>query len=79
MTQTHFRESLAMAQYWVTGGEYASTDFREMAKGANPQKFGPFKTYEEARAAWLAHSFASVDNCHVRYTIEQDGKSSTTH
>lgn len=64
-----------MAKYWVTGGEYASTDFREMAKGATPQKLGPFKTYEEARAAWLAQSFANVDNCHVRYTIVQDGKS----
>jgi hypothetical protein len=66
-----------MATYWVTGGEYASTDFREMAKGSVPQRFGPFKTYEEARAAWLAHSFANVDNCHVRFTIIRDDEGST--
>lgn len=61
-----------MANFWVTGGEYASTEFRDMAPGASPQRFGPFKTYEDARAAWLAHSFANVDNCHVRFTIIRD-------
>ena len=67
-----------MANFWVTGGEYASTEFRELAKGATPQRFGPFQTYEEARAAWMAHSFASVDNCHVRYTIVSDDKTGST-
>ena len=61
-----------MAKFWVTGGEYASTDFRDMAKGAKPERYGPFDTYEDARAAWLAHSFANVDNCHVRFTITRD-------
>ena len=61
-----------MANFWVTGGEYASTDFREMAKGASPQRFGPFPTYEEARVAWMAHSFAHVDNCNVRFVIVND-------
>jgi hypothetical protein len=61
-----------MTNYWVIGGEYASTDFREMADGGSPRKYGPFKTYEEARAAWLAHSWANVDNCHVRFTIASD-------
>lgn len=61
-----------MANFWVVGGEYASTDFRDMANGGKPQKYGPFKTYEEAKAAWLAHSWANVDNCHVRFTITRD-------
>jgi len=61
-----------MASFWVTGGEYASTEFRDMAKGVSPQRFGPFQTYEEARVAWMAHSFAHVDNCNVRYTIVND-------
>lgn len=64
-----------MATYWVTGGEYASTDFREMANGAKPLRYGPFTTYEDARSAWLAHSFANVDNCHVRFTIVRDDES----
>jgi hypothetical protein len=61
-----------MASFWVTGGEYASTEFREMAPGASPQRYGPFQTFEEARAVWLAHSFANVDKCNVRFTIEHD-------
>ena len=64
-----------MATYWVTGGEYTSTDFREMANGAKPLRYGPFRTYDDARAAWLAHSFANVDNCHVRFTIVRDDNS----
>lgn len=61
-----------MAKYWVLGGEYASTEFRDMANGGKPQKYGPFTTYEDARAVWLAHSWANVDNCHVRFTIARD-------
>ena len=67
-----------MAKYWVIGGEYASTAFREMANGGEPQKFGPFETYQEARIAWLSHSWANVDNCHVRYTIVRDDNSATS-
>lgn len=67
-----------MANFWVTGGEYASTEFRDMAQGVTPQRFGPFKTYEDARAAWLALSFASVDNCHVRFTIVRDDQANST-
>lgn len=66
-----------MASFWVTGGEYASTEFRELAKGEKPQRFGPFASYEDARAAWLAHSFANVDNCHVRFVIVQDEQSAS--
>ena len=67
-----------MATYWVTGGEYASTDFREMAKGASPQRYGPFRSYEEARAAWLSHSWANVDNCNVRFMIVRDDSAATS-
>lgn len=66
-----------MANFWVTGGEYATTDFGELAKGTEPQRYGPFKTYEEAKAAWLAHSWANVDNCHVRFTISRGDQSSS--
>jgi hypothetical protein len=67
-----------MANFWVTGGEYATTDFRELAKGAKPQRYGPFQSYEEAKAAWLAHSWANVDNCHVRFTITRDDQSNSS-
>jgi hypothetical protein len=67
-----------MATYWVIGGEYASTDFREMLNGGEPQTFGPFASYDEARAVWLAKSWANVDNCHARFTIVQGDKPSTS-
>jgi hypothetical protein len=67
-----------MANFWVTGGEYATTDFRELAKGAKPQRYGPFKNYEEAKAAWVAHSWANVDNCHVRFTITRDDQAKSS-
>jgi hypothetical protein len=62
-----------MPHYWVIGGEYRTTDFRDMANGKGPERFGPFETYDEAKAAWKAHSWASVDSCHSRFTIVEDG------
>jgi hypothetical protein len=61
-----------MPRYWVIGGEYKTTDFRDMANDKGPQRFGPFETYDEAKAAWQAKSWANVDNCNYRYTIVKD-------
>ena len=61
-----------MGNFWVTGGEFADTEFRDLAPGAKAQRIGPFATYEDARIAWLAHSFAHVDNCNVRFVIVND-------
>ena len=58
-----------MPRYWVIGGEYASTEFRDMAGDNQPQRHGPFATYEEAKKAWQTYSWANVDSAHVRYTI----------
>jgi hypothetical protein len=59
-----------MKRYWVVGGEYASTAFKDTADGKPPRRYGPFATVEEARARWSALSWAEVDNCHTRYNIE---------
>ena len=61
-----------MGNFWVTGGEFADTEFRDLAPGAKAQRLGPFKTYEDARVAWLAQSFAHVDHCNVRFVIVND-------
>ena len=61
-----------MPRYWVIGGEYKTTDFRDMANGKGPLRFGPFETYEQAKAAWQAQSWANVDSCHHRFTIVKD-------
>jgi hypothetical protein len=70
-----------MTRYWVVGGEYKSTDFRETVDGKPPRRYGPFNTLEEAQARWAALSWAEVDNCHTRYAIETEdagsGPSST--
>jgi Domain of unknown function (DUF4170) len=58
-----------MKRYWVIGGEYASTAFKDMADGKAPHRFGPFDTAEEAQTRWSTLSWANVDNCHARYEI----------
>jgi hypothetical protein len=66
-----------MPRYWVIGGEYKTTDFRDLANDKGPQRFGPFETYDEAKAVWQAQSWASVDSCHSRFTIVKDDGAKT--
>lgn len=56
-------------QYMVLGGVYKDTTFTEVL--GDLEEYGPFDTFEEARAIWLGKSFQDVDNCHARYTIER--------
>ncbi|MGE5147984.1 MAG: DUF4170 domain-containing protein [Candidatus Eiseniibacteriota bacterium] len=58
-------------QYWVVGGEYTDTSFRTIAMGGAERRVGPFPSYEEARKQWAALSMAGVDNCLLRYRIDQ--------
>lgn len=58
-----------MAQYWVVGGEYKSTDFKDLAVGVELEEYGPFHTYEAARKEWHARNMARIDNAMVRYRI----------
>lgn len=56
--------------YWVVGGEYADTDFIAIADGSEPERHGPFATYEDARDEWARRSWAHIDDAHMRYTID---------
>jgi hypothetical protein len=58
-----------MAQYWVVGGEYRDTDFKELTEGVELEEYGPFHTYEAARKEWQARNMARIDNAMVRYRI----------
>ena len=58
-----------MAQYFVVGGEYKDTHFRETV-GGDEEWFGPFSTYDQAREEWSKHAWQTVDHCSVRYRIE---------
>lgn len=63
-----------MAKYWVVGGEYTDTSFRELARGEE-QRFGPFANYEAAKKEWANRTWSAVDDAHVRFRIlEEDGR-----
>lgn len=59
-------------RYWVVGGEYADTDFITIAGGGEPERYGPFATYQEAQHEWARRSWEHIDDAHVRYTIDTE-------
>jgi len=59
-------------RYWVVGGEYTDTTFREIAGGGAETRFGPFASENEAEAEWARHSWPAVDNCNVRFRIVEE-------
>jgi hypothetical protein len=58
-----------LREYWVIGGEYASTAFDRLAAGAAEERYGPFDTYDEALGQWRRLSLRRIDECQVRYRI----------
>jgi hypothetical protein len=62
-----------MSHYWVIGGEYADTGFTRIRGGGPEQRVGPFEDHERALAAWRERAFATVDEAHVRWRIEEEG------
>ena len=60
----------ATPRYWVVGGAYTDTSFREPAGGAE-QWFGPFDSCDAAKTHWARLAWASVDDAHCRYRIEK--------
>ncbi len=62
-----------MSKYWVVGGTYASTDFSELAPGAEDVRIGPFVSYAEARSAWADLSRQASNQCNVRFVITESG------
>lgn len=60
-------------QYWVVGGEYASTSFDELTENGREESYGPFERYRDAVKEWRERSWATVDNCNARYRIISEG------
>jgi hypothetical protein len=54
--------------WFVVGGEYADTDFRNLAAGVDLESYGPYPR-PEARAVWQALTGKTVDNAMIRYNI----------
>ncbi|MGE5517275.1 MAG: DUF4170 domain-containing protein [Bacteroidota bacterium] len=61
-------------KYYVVGGEYADTDFTQIAPGHKEDRFGPFDEHE-AHVCWRALTGKSVDNAMCRYFIRSDDES----
>ena len=59
---------MASRQYWVIGGEYRDTSFRELTDRP-AEAVGPFADYDQALAVWRERSLATRPQPHVRYTI----------
>lgn len=59
--------------FWVIGGQYTDTRFAEIAGGGGEARLGPFQTYEEAKAEWARRAWATVDDAHARWRIEEEG------
>jgi hypothetical protein len=56
------------ARWYVIGGEYADTDFSQLAAGVTLERYGPYPR-SEALAVWRALTGKTVDNAMVRYDI----------
>ena len=59
-------------QYWVVGGEYKDTTFRDTVPGKEEERLGPFESYEEAHKVWATRAWATVDNALMRFRIIGD-------
>tara|TARA_B100000963_G_C22489796_1_gene608715 strand:- start:503 stop:688 length:186 start_codon:yes stop_codon:yes gene_type:complete len=55
--------------YYVVGGTFKDTSFEEFQDESKKEKYGPFKTFEDAKKLWEKISWENVDNCNVRYII----------
>lgn len=55
--------------FWVVGGNYENTKFNKIKKGYKLERFGPFKSYDEAMEHWSFQSWKKVDDCNIRYVI----------
>lgn len=62
---------IAAPAWWVVGGAYTSTEFREIVGGGEETWKGPYETLEEARAVWRSLAWETVDDAHTRWRIEK--------
>ena len=69
MPKIQYRNTIFFMSYFVVGGTFIDTSFRKYEDDSKKEKYGPFKTYEEAKILWEKISWENVDNCYVRYII----------
>lgn len=57
--------------FYVIGAEYKTTQFVSPVVGTE-EKYGPFKTWQEAHDKWAERAWATVDSCYYRFTIKEE-------
>ncbi len=63
-------EKVGGEAFWVVGGRYKDTRFVETRDGAPEERIGPFRSFDEAKAAWRAKAMETVDDALARYRVE---------
>lgn len=56
--------------YLVDGGEFVSTEFRDLEPGKG-ESYGPFKKYDDAYRVWSSRARAKIDICCHRLFIHK--------
>ena len=59
-------------KYWVIGGEYTDTNFRNLAEGTSTQIYGPYHHFTAARAVWQRMADDTRSVCNYRFTIAEE-------
>jgi len=62
----------APKRFWVVGGDYTDTGFRNLVPGSSEERYGPFDSYSAAHDSWQKHSWATVDSATKRYRIVEE-------
>jgi len=74
LREINFRRGIGlMGKFWVVGGVYADTSFERIAGGGAEERFGPFPDHDAAKAEWQRRAWATVDDAHARFRIEEEG------
>ena len=60
-----------MRQFWVVGGVYESTAFKNLADGTQEVREGPFQTYDNALKVWQQLAWETVDDANAHFHIEE--------
>ena len=61
-----------MRQFWVVGGVYESTAFKNLAEGTEEVREGPFDDYDKALKEWQRLAWETVDDCNAHFHIEEE-------
>jgi hypothetical protein len=59
-------------RFYVIGGDYIDTHFRQLAPGSQEERDGPFDSYEQAHKAWQSKAWSTVDACTKRFRIVEE-------